>query len=117
MIMSSTNDSAIPQSALHKFLGNQGTPFDFNRYLLLFRRNLWLIAVLVCVAMAATYAWLSRQPKLYSSRAVVQVEQGEAKVLGSKVEEVQAQNLQAEDYIHNIVHRLTSNSAILRAAQ
>ncbi len=115
--MSSTNDSAIPQSALHKFLGNQGTPFDFNRYLLLFRRNLWLIAVIVCVAMAATYAWLSRQPKLYSSRAVVQVEQGEAKVLGSKVEEVQAQNLQAEDYIQTIVQSLTSNSVMVRAAQ
>jgi succinoglycan biosynthesis transport protein ExoP len=116
--MSSMSDEpAIPQAALHKFLGNQGSAFDFSRYFLLFRRNLWLILVIVCVVMAATYAWLSRQPKLYASRAVVEVEQEEAKVLGSRVEDVQRQNLESDDYIQTIVQSLTSTSVMLRAAQ
>jgi len=111
------SEEIIPRSALHKFLGGQGMKFDFNRYLLLFRRGLWLIAVIVCVVTAGTYAWLARQPKIYASRAVVQVEQEEAKVMGSKVEEVQSEKLEAEDYIQTIVQSLTSNSVMLRVAQ
>ena len=116
--MSSMSDEpAIPQAALHKFLGNQGTAFDFSRYILLFRRNLWLILVIVCIVMAATYAWVSRQPKLYASRAVVEVEQEEAKVLGSKVEDVRTDNLESDDYIQTIVQSLTSTPVMLRTAQ
>ena len=111
------SEEIIPRSALHKFLGGQGMKFDFNRYLLLFRRGLWLIAVIVCVVTAGTYAWLARQPKIYASRSVVQVEQEEAKVMGSKVEEVQTEKLEAEDYIQTIVQSLTSNSVMLRVAQ
>ena len=111
------SEEIIPRSALHKFLGGQGMKFDFNRYILLFRRSLWLIAVIVCVVTAGTYAWLARQPKIYASRSVVQVEQEEAKVMGSKVEEVQTEKLEAEDYIQTIVQSLTSNSVMLRVAQ
>src|ERR1700746_3697450 len=111
------SEEIIPRSALHKFLGGQGMAFDFNRYLHLFRRYLWLIAVIVCAGMAGTYAWLARQPKIYASRSVVQVEQEEAKVMGSKVEDVQSEKLEAEDYIQTIVQSLTSNSVLIRAAQ
>jgi capsular exopolysaccharide synthesis family protein len=111
------SEEVIPRTALHKFLGGQGMPFDFNRYLHLFRRYLWLIAVIVCAGMAGTYAWLSRQPKIYASRAVVQVEQEEAKVMGSKVEDVQSDKLEAEDYIQTIVQSLTSNNVLARVAQ
>src|SRR5258707_183324 len=78
------SDVALPKSVLHKFLQGQGLVFDFNRYLFLIQRRLWLVIVLVCLAMIGTFAWLSRQPKIYASRAFVQVEQEEAKVLGSK---------------------------------
>jgi polysaccharide biosynthesis transport protein len=111
------SEEIIPRSAVHKFLGGQGMAFDFNRYLHLFRRYLWLIAVIVCAGMAGTYAWLSRQPKIYSSRAVVQVEQEEAKVMGSKVEDVQTEKLEAEDYIQTIVQSFSSTNVLVRAAQ
>src|ERR1700756_1955024 len=111
------SEEIIPRSALHKFLGGQGMKFDFNRYILLFRRSLWLIAVIVCVVTAGTYAWLARQPKIYASRAVVQVEQEEAKVMGSKVEDIQSAKLTAADYLQTIVQSLTSNSVMVGVAQ
>jgi capsular exopolysaccharide synthesis family protein len=111
------SDVALPKSVLHNFLQGQGLAFDFNRYLFLVQRRLWLLIVIVCLAMIGTFAWLSRQPKIYASRAVVQVEQEEAKVLGSKVEDVQSAKLSAEDYIQTIVQSLTSNSVMIGVAQ
>ncbi len=43
--------------------------------------------------MIGTGSWLWREPKAYASRVVLQVEQEEAKVLGSKVEDVQTNEL------------------------
>jgi succinoglycan biosynthesis transport protein ExoP len=111
------SDVAIPKSVLHKFMQGQGMSFDFHRYLFLIQRRLWLLIVIVCLAMVGTFAWLSRQPKIYASRAVVQVEQEEAKVLGSKVEDIQSAKLNAEDYLQTIVQSLTSNSVMAGVAQ
>src|SRR5258708_478281 len=111
------SDVALPKSVLHKFLQGQGLVFDFNRYLFLIQRRLWLVIVLVCLAMIGTFAWLSRQPKIYASRAVVQVEQEEAKVLGSKVEDVQSTNLTQGDLLQTIVQSVTSNSVMIGVAQ
>src|ERR1700756_5355479 len=111
------SDVALPKSVLHKFLQGQGMSFDFHRYLFLIQRRLWLLLIIVCLAMVGTFAWLSRQPKIYASRAVVQVEQEEAKVLGSKVEDIQSAKLTAEDYLQTIVQSLTSNSVMIGVAQ
>lgn len=111
------SEVVLPKSALHKFLQGQGVPFDFNRYLFLIQRRLWLLIVIVCLAVAGTFAWLSRQPKIYASRAVVQVEQVEAKVLGSKVEDIQSDNLAEADYLQTIVQSMTSNSVLVGVAQ
>ena len=111
------SDVALPKSVLHAFLQGQGLAFDFHRYFFLVQRRLWLLIVIVCLAMIGTFAWLSRQPKIYASRAVVQVEQEEAKVLGSKVEDVQSAKLSAGDYLETIVQSLTSNSVMIGVAQ
>src|ERR1700739_906234 len=111
------SEVVLPKSALHKFLQGQSVPFDFNRYVFLIQRRLWLLMVIVGLARAGTFAWLSRQPKIYASRAVVQVEQEEAKVLGSKVEDIQSANLAEADYLQTIVQSLTSNSVLVGVAQ
>src|ERR1700752_4438244 len=102
------SDIALPKSALFKFLQGQGLAFDFSRYFFLIQRRIWLLIVVVCIAMLGTFAWLSRQPKIYASRAVVQVEQEEAKVLGSKVEDVQSTRREALDYLQTFVESLAS---------
>jgi succinoglycan biosynthesis transport protein ExoP len=111
------SEIVLPKSALHKFLQGQSVPFDFNRYVFLIQRRLWLLIVIVCLAVMGTFAWLSRQPKIYASRAVVQVEQVEAKVLGSKMEDIQSANMAEADYLQTIVQSLTSNSILVGVAQ
>jgi succinoglycan biosynthesis transport protein ExoP len=107
------SDAAVQKSAALKFLQGQGTTFDFNRYLFLIRRRLWLLIVIVCLGGLGMFAFLSREPKVYASRAVIQVEQEEAKVLGSKVEAVQSDELEAADLMETLVESLTSNTVLI----
>src|SRR6202011_5369808 len=57
------------------------------------------------------------QPKVYASRAVIQVEAEEAKVLGSKVEDVQSNPLDAADSMETLVEGLTSNTVLTGVVQ
>jgi len=110
-------DVALEKSAVLKFLQGQSVAFDLNRYFFLIQRRLWLLLVIVLLTVGATFAWLSRQPKIYGSRAVIQVEQIETKVLGSKVEDVQSAELDSSDIIQTFVESLTSNTVLLGVAQ
>ncbi|MBV8212993.1 MAG: polysaccharide biosynthesis tyrosine autokinase [Verrucomicrobia bacterium] len=110
-------DVAIQKSAALKFLQGQGVGFDFNRYFFLIRRRLWLLILIVCLGGLGALVFLLREPKVYASRAVVQVEQEEAKVLGSKVEAVQSDQLEAPDLMETIVESLTSNTVLIGVNQ
>jgi succinoglycan biosynthesis transport protein ExoP len=111
------SDVAGPKSAALKFLQGQNVSFDFNRYLYLIRRRLWLLIVIVCLGVLGMLVWLLREPKVYASRAVIQVEQEEAKVLGSKVEDVQSTQLAAADLMETLVESLTSNTVLMGVEQ
>ena len=100
-----------------KLLQGQGLSFDFKRYVFLLQRRLWLLLLIVGIGMAATVAWLLRQPKIYEARAVIQVEQFETKVFGSKVEDLQAAVLDTDDYLQTFAQDLTSNSLLIAVAQ
>jgi polysaccharide biosynthesis transport protein len=110
-------DVAVQKSAALKFLQGQGVGFDFNRYFFLIRRRLWLLILIVCLGGLGMLVFLLREPKVYASRAVVQVEQEEAKVLGSKVEAVQTDELEAPDLMETIVESLTSNTVLIGVNQ
>jgi polysaccharide biosynthesis transport protein len=110
-------DVALPKSAVLKFLQGQGVAFDFHRYFFLIQRRLWLLTVIISLAVLGTFAWLSRQPKVYSSRAVIQVEQLEKNVLGSKVEDVQGLGLDGTDVMETFEQSLSNSSVLLGVAQ
>src|ERR1700758_244959 len=110
-------DVAVQKSAALKFLQGQGVGFDFNRYFFLIRRRLWLLILIVCLGGLGMFVFLLREPKVYASRAVVQVEQEEAKVLGSKVEAVQTNQLEAPDLMETLVESLTSNTVLMGVNQ
>jgi polysaccharide biosynthesis transport protein len=110
-------DIAVQKSAALKFLQGQGVGFDFNRYFFLIRRRLWLLILIVCLGGLGMFVFLLREPKVYASRAVVQVEQEEAKVLGSKVEAVQTDQLEAPDLMETLVESLTSNTVLMGVNQ
>ena len=111
------SDVGVQKSAALKFLQGQGASFDFNRYFFLIRRRLWLLIVIVCLGVLGMLAFLLREPKVYASRAVIQVEQEEAKVLGSKVEDVQSTQLAAADLMETLVESLTSNTVLIGVEQ
>ncbi|MFY9989157.1 MAG: polysaccharide biosynthesis tyrosine autokinase [Chthoniobacterales bacterium] len=111
------HDVALAKSPMLKLLQGQGLSFDFKRYVFLLQRHLWLLLLIVGIGMAATVAWLLRQPKIYEARAVIQVEQFETKVFGSKVEDLQAAVLDTDDYLQTFAQDLTSNSLLIAVAQ
>ena len=111
------HDVALAKSPMLKLLQGQGLSFDFKRYVFLLQRRLWLLLLIVGIGMAATVAWLLRQPKIYEARAVIQVEQFETKVFGSKVEDLQAAALDTDDYLQTFAQDLTSNSLLIAVAQ
>jgi polysaccharide biosynthesis transport protein len=110
-------DAALQKSAMLKFLQGQGIGFDLNRYLFLIRRRLWLLILVVVLGLLGTGAWLMREPKVYASRAIIQVEQEEEKVFGSKVEDVQKNTLEAPDFMQTFVESLTGNTVLIQVAR
>jgi succinoglycan biosynthesis transport protein ExoP len=110
-------DVPLAKSSILKLLEGQGLSFDFRRYIFLLQRRLWLLLLIVGICMLATAAWVLRQPKIYEARAVIQVEQSETKVFGSKVEDVQSAELDTDDYLQTVAQNLTSNSLLIEVAQ
>jgi succinoglycan biosynthesis transport protein ExoP len=110
-------DVANQKSTKLKFLEGQGATFDFQRYIFLIRRRLWLLILITALGLIGTGVWLWREPRVYASRAVIQIEQEEAKVLGSKVEDVQSSQLEMPDLMETFVESLTSNTVLIDVAQ
>src|ERR1700722_1167108 len=106
----------VQKHLIQDFIQGAGKDFDLVRYYHLFLRHLWLVGLVVATALIGTFAWLSRQPKEYGSRAVVMVEQQQRKILNN-MQELQPENLETEDYLNTVVQNLTSTSLMLRDAQ
>jgi succinoglycan biosynthesis transport protein ExoP len=110
-------DGALSKSAMVKFLQGQGVQFDFRRYVFLLQRRLWLLLLIVGICTLGALVFFMRQPKIYQARAVIQVEQFETKVFGSRVEDVQSAELDTDDYLQTTAQDLTSNSLLIAVAQ
>src|SRR3984957_10231403 len=106
----------VQKHLIQDFIQGAGKDFDLVRYYHLFLRHLWLVGLVVATALIGTFAWLSRQPKEYGSRAVVMLEQQQRKILNN-MQELQPENLETEDYLNTVVQSLTSTSLMLRVAQ
>jgi succinoglycan biosynthesis transport protein ExoP len=107
--------TSVQKHLIQDFIQGAGKDFDIVRYYHLFLRFLWLVVLIVAVTMIGAYAWVSRQPKEYGSRAVLMVEQQQRKIL-TNMEEVQPENLESEDYVNTVVQSLTSTSLMLRVS-
>jgi capsular exopolysaccharide synthesis family protein len=85
---------------------------DFRRIYFLLIKKLWVIALVVAIGLIATLGWLARQPRIYESRAVLEVELQEHKVL--KEDDDVSQGLQSQDFVNTVVEALTSKNIMLR---
>ena len=84
-----------------------GAGLDFGYYLHLLIRYLWLFLAIVLLAAGIAAYFALRQPKLFVSTGVLQVEAQEQKVLPS--DDIQTVRPEAIDYITTIVATLTSD--------
>ena len=106
------------EKQLSDLLGGEsesGQGLDLGYYFHLLIRYLWLFLAIVAVALAIAAVLALRQPKKYVSRAVLQVEAQEQKVLSS--DDLQTLRLEAPDYITTIVATITSDSFLVRVAK
>jgi succinoglycan biosynthesis transport protein ExoP len=111
-----TEPIRVQRHLIRDYARSGGKDLDFTRYLHLLLRHLWLVALIVVVALAGTYVWLIHQPVEYAAKAAVQVENEQQRVLG-KVEDVQPQNLDTDDYFNTVTQSFTSETLMLRVAR
>lgn len=88
---------------------------NLQHYLYLVLRHLWLLILVLALALGGAWAWISRQPTLYASRAVLEVQAEAAKVV--KIEDVSQQRVNNLEALNTVVQSLTSNSVLLSAAK
>jgi polysaccharide biosynthesis transport protein len=111
------HEVALEKSPMLKLLQGQGLSFDFRRYVFLLQRRLWLLILIVCVCVFGSLVFLLRQPKIYEARAVIEIQQSETKVFGSKVEDLQSPDMEQDDYLQTVAQDLTSNTLLIGVAQ
>ena len=88
---------------------------NFQHYLFLFLRYSWLIILVVAAVLAGTWAWLGKQAPVYASRAVLQVEMEQAKVVD--IEDVKENRVTGIDAVNTVIQTLTNNTVMLGVAE
>lgn len=88
---------------------------DKQRIRYLFERYWWLILLIITGSVLGTFAWLQRQPSIYSARAVVEVAQAEDRILN--INSVKTENPAGSDYITTVAESLTGAQVLIEAAK
>ena len=87
----------------------------FRRYYYLVLGRLWLILLIVAVSVGGTWAWLQRQPSVYSSTATVLVEQAEPRIV--KMDKVENDKPESAEFVLTAVQMLGTKELMLRVAK
>jgi succinoglycan biosynthesis transport protein ExoP len=107
-------DSSTQRSNGHPTqIGVQG--IDFHRVMNLLRAKAWIVASVAIASLLAAVVYLVRAPKMYESRAVVQVQQEPQKVV--KISDVSEEKPEANDYLNTVVQAFTSRKLMLRVVR
>jgi capsular exopolysaccharide synthesis family protein len=94
------------------FIGSPGLTLDFPllRHLLL--RKSWLILLWVVFSLLAAIFYLVRSPRIYESRAVIQVEQEAPKIV--KIQDIYPEDFRSQEDLKTVEQSLVSNTLLLR---
>ena len=93
-------------------LEDLGSVLDLRRLYYLLLQRWWIIALVVGVSMIGATGYVMRQPKIYESRAVLQVQQSEQQVVN--IDGVSQENPSSPDFINTVVQSITSRNLMLR---
>ena len=85
---------------------------DIHRIANLIRAKLWIIAAIAGAIFLAAVVYIVRSPKIYESRAVLQVSQEAQKV--TKIEDISGERPDSGDYLNTVVEGFTSRKLMLR---
>jgi len=88
---------------------------NLQHYFYLLLRYSWLIILLAAAALSGAWVWLGKQAPVYASRAVLQVEMEQTKVV--KIEDVQDTRITGLDAVNTVIQNLTSNTIMLAVAR
>jgi capsular exopolysaccharide synthesis family protein len=89
-----------------------GDQIDFRALYYLMRERIWIILLCLLVAASGTVAYLLRTPRIYASKAVLQVEQEEQKILN--IERVQREYLQSMEFVKTVEQTLRNRALLER---
>lgn len=102
-------------AALQGAMEDLGSLVDLRHLFHLVVLRWWVIALIVSICTLAAAGWVMRQPKIYQSRAVLQVQQQEQRI--SNIEGVTQENPSSLDFINTVVQALTSRNLMLRVIE
>jgi succinoglycan biosynthesis transport protein ExoP len=92
--------------------GTPGLTFDFAYLYHLLLRKSWMIIVFVVLSLSAATIYLIVSPKIYASRAVIQVEQEAPKVIN--IASINPEEFRSVEELKTIEQDLISDTLILR---
>src|SRR5262245_43254465 len=84
---------------------------DLPRLANLIRAKIWIVIAIACVIFLAAVVYVLRAPKIYESRAVLQVSQEPQKVL--KIQDISEEKPESTDYLNTVVNAFTSRKLML----
>jgi polysaccharide biosynthesis transport protein len=100
---------ALRRKDLDSGSGNQ---IDFRACYYLVRERLWLVVLCLLVAALGVAAYLVRAPRIFASRAVLQVEQQDQKILN--IEQVQREDWQSQESLKTVEQTLQNRALLER---
>jgi capsular exopolysaccharide synthesis family protein len=104
------------QPSLGNALHQLEETFDPKRIIFLFLGNLIPVLIFIIVGVALVAGYVFQLPNIYESRAVIQVEQQEKKIMdkGKITEDSPGSNT---DFVNSVVQALTSRNVLLRVVK
>jgi succinoglycan biosynthesis transport protein ExoP len=89
-----------------------GLTFDFGHLYHLVLSKAWVIILFVILSVGAAIAYLSWAPKIYSSRAIIQIDQEAQKVINGQ--DSNAEDFKSLEELNTIAQTLMSDTLLLR---
>ena len=93
-------------------IGDLAGALDFHRLANLLRAKAPFIGTMACVTVASAFIYLLWAPRIYESRAVIQVHQEAENVVN--LNEVSKEKPESEDYLNTVVQAFNSRKLMLR---
>jgi uncharacterized protein involved in exopolysaccharide biosynthesis len=111
--MHQPDDTLLGQDRFGKEPGYvDGEFIDLPRLANLLRAKIWIIIAVTCVVFLGAVLYVLRAPRIYESRAILQVSQEPQKVL--KIQDISEEKPDATDYLNTVVNAFGSRNLMLR---